>query len=190
MTGSGKRKKKSLSREDRELWSKVAKTLTPLEPGRSFEAELESFAELVEPTRTPPKAAKKADTAIRVQMPHPKVHALPPMHRLEHRQRKKVVKGIKPIDARIDLHGLTQDQAHSRLRSFLLQAQGSGFKLVLVITGKGGRSGPHGEIGILRRFVPEWLSMPDMRSVVVGYEEAHNSHGGSGALYVRIRKKR
>ena len=118
--------------------------------------------------------------------------AMPPLHQLEHSYRKKVVRGVKAIDARIDLHGLTQHQAHDRLRGFLYQAQARQHKLVLVITGKGGGSARAymDERGVLRRMVPQWLSMPDLRTVVIGYEEAHASHGGAGALYVRIRRKR
>ncbi|NVK34207.1 MAG: Smr/MutS family protein [Rhodobacteraceae bacterium] len=190
MAGSRKKKRGQLSPEDKELWTKVTKTLTPLHPKVSVETDDEVFSALIDAEAPQPKPSKKPETAIRVQPSHPKVAAVPPLHKLEHRHRKKVVRGVKPIDARIDLHGLTQAQAHSRLSGFLFQAQASGAKLVLVITGKGSGSGPHGEIGILRRTVPQWLSLPEMRSVVIGYEEAHGSHGGAGALYVRIRKKR
>ena len=63
---------------------------------------------------------------------------------------------------------------------------------MLVITGKGSGDARAymDERGVLRRMVPQWLSMPDLRSVVLGYEEAHANHGGGGALYVRIRKRR
>ena len=102
------------------------------------------------------------------------------------------MRGVKAIDARIDLHGLTQHQAHDRLRGFLHQAQARSHKVVLVITGKGSGDARAymDERGVLRRMVPQWLSMPDMRAVVLGYEEAHANHGGAGALYVRIRKRR
>lgn len=189
MTKRGK--KGSLSPEDRELWGKVAKTLTPLDPDRVrvLEAELESNKK-----DKPRKAVKSAPTATAIKAPAPekKTPDLLPLHQLETRYRRKIVKGVRAIDARIDLHGLTQFQAHDRLRGFLYQAQASSHKVVLVITGKGGGPG-HAymdERGILRRMVPQWLAMPDMRSVVLGYEEAHASHGGAGALYVRIRKRR
>ena len=78
------------------------------------------------------------------------------------------------------------------LRQFLFNAQGSGAKLVLIITGKGGRSQDlaswHSETGVLRRSVPQWLRAPEMRGVVIGFEEAAHHHGGAGALYVRIRR--
>ena len=95
------------------------------------------------------------------------------------------------IDARVDLHGLRQDEAHRRLASFLIRAQAEGHKVVLVITGKG-RPGSEeafgSERGVLRRSVPHWLSSPAARDVVIGFEPADPVHGGAGALYVRIRR--
>lgn len=190
---SGKRRKKGqLSPEDREIWSKVTKTLTPLHPERLSMPDPDEISPL-EVEAPPAKRAKKTSTAIRTpETKQPAAAPLPPLHTLEHRYRKKLVRGSKAIDARIDLHGLTQHQAHERLRGFLHSAQAQGHKVVLVITGKGGNNGRGfmDERGVLRRVVPQWLAMPDMRSVVIGYEEAHLSHGGAGALYVRIRRRR
>ena len=96
-------------------------------------------------------------------------------------------RGRSEIEARLDLHGMTQMRAHRALTGFLQRAHHDGLTFVLVITGKG-RSG--GESGVLRRQVPEWLSLPEFRAFVVGFEEAHIGHGGEGALYVRIRRAR
>jgi len=184
-------KKGTLSPEDRELWGKVARTLTPLHPERAKTLD-EALADSPENTPSPGTAKPKTATAIKTPLPAKPPPSPLPLHQLEHRYRRKIVRGVKAIDARIDLHGLTQHQAHDRLRGFLHQAQARQHKVVLVITGKGG--GPEhaymDERGILRRMVPQWLSMPDLRTVVIGYEEAHASHGGAGALYVRIRRKR
>ena len=76
------------------------------------------------------------------------------------------------------------------MRRFLHDASENGYALVLVITGKGRTAGPGAERGLLKRMVPEWLGLPEFRSVVVGFEEAHITHGGAGALYVRVRKNR
>jgi DNA-nicking Smr family endonuclease len=84
---------------------------------------------------------------------------------------------------------MTQDRAHRALLSFLRRAQADGARVVLVITGKGAR-GPASEPGVLRRAVPQWLALPEFRSLVVGYEIAHVTHGGEGALYVRVRRGR
>ncbi|MFD1697434.1 Smr/MutS family protein [Roseibium aestuarii] len=200
-----RRKKRHLTDEERVLWAKVAKTTTPLTPDRSPpEPDTTSFQELMGEgganASASPTPAARADTAMRapISTPAKTAPAQPPLHMLEHRFRKRVIRGVRPIDGRIDLHGLRQDEAHIRLRGFLHDAQLRGHKLVLVITGKGGTgrktgawSGIHGEErGVLRRMVPHWLSLPEMRMLVVGYEEAHLTHGGSGALYVRIRRKK
>jgi len=112
---------------------------------------------------------------------------LPPLAPLGKRERTRLSRGRSEIEARLDLHGMTQARAHRALSGFLHRAHQDGLTFVLVITGKG-RSG--GESGVLRRQVPEWLSLPEFRAFVVGFEEAHIGHGGEGALYVRIRRAR
>jgi DNA-nicking Smr family endonuclease len=84
---------------------------------------------------------------------------------------------------------MTQKQAHAALVSFLHQAQAQDAKLVLVVTGKGRGGGPAGDRGVLRRQVPLWLSLPEFRRFIVSFEEAHLSHGGEGALYLRLRRR-
>lgn len=120
----------------------------------------------------------------------PRPPALAP---LDDRTRRRLVRGALPIDERLDLHGLTQDTAHAALRRFLFRARERGARLVLVITGKGkpgGSAFAHHERGVLRRSVPHWLGDPSLRDLVVGFEEAHLAHGGSGAIYVRLRRRR
>ena len=87
----------------------------------------------------------------------------------------------------MDLHGLTQAEAHADLTGFILLSHQIGRRLVLVITGKG-RS--EGQAGILRQQVPHWLSLPPLRPLVLQIAEAHQSHGGGGAIYVYLRKNR
>jgi DNA-nicking Smr family endonuclease len=97
------------------------------------------------------------------------------------------------VDGRIDLHGMRQDRAFSALLGFLRQSQARGFRTVLVITGKGKESldFPAGKgRGVLRQSVPAWLARPDLRDLVLGFEEAGRRHGGAGALYVRLRRRR
>jgi DNA-nicking Smr family endonuclease len=106
---------------------------------------------------------------------------------MDKRTRSRVGRGVVAVDRRIDLHGLTQAAAEARLKRFLHEAQDDGARVVLVITGKGTDGG---ERGVLRRMTPHWLASPTMRDVVVGFEEASRGHGGSGALYVRIRRRR
>lgn len=187
------RRKRNLSGEERTLWATVARTVAPLrpedavvEPPEPPVAEVPAIAAAsARGTATPAKAGK-----IGKAVPPPP----PPLHPIERRTLTRVARGTIEIDGRIDLHGLTQLDAHDRLRGFLIDAQSRGSKLVIVITGKGkvGGDDPFGinERGVLRRRVPQWLAEPGLRNIVIGFEEAHRSHGGGGALYVRIRKKR
>lgn len=120
----------------------------------------------------------------------PAVTAPPSLARLDHRTKRRLVRGVIAIDERLDLHGATQEAAHSILRGFLATARARGARIVLVITGKGkGGADPH-DRGVLRRAVPHWLSEPSLREVVLGFEEAHLAHGGAGAIYVRLRRAR
>jgi DNA-nicking Smr family endonuclease len=118
--------------------------------------------------------------------PKPQAPPLAPIGRREHAQ---LSRGKKEIDARIDLHGMTQTRAHRALFGFLQRAHHEGSTFVLVITGKG-KIGGESERGVLRRQVPQWLALPEFRALVVGFEEAHIGHGGEGALYVRVRRAR
>ncbi|GGB40684.1 DNA mismatch repair protein MutS [Roseibium aquae] len=189
MSTRGRKNRGTLSPEDRDLWTRVTKTLTPLHAEhKMLEQDLDDVTDQPALEDQSAKTAKP-ETSMRPPPKSAEAAPLPPLHQLEHRYRRKVVRGAKTIDGRIDLHGLTQHQAHGNLRAFLYRSQARGHKLVLVITGKGG-DGFMDERGVLRRVVPQWLAMPDMRHVVVGYEQAHASHGGAGALYVRIRRKR
>lgn len=122
-----------------------------------------------------------------VMLPRPP--ALAPM---DDRTRRRLVRGVMAIDERLDLHGYTQDAAHSILRRFLVTARDRGARVVLVITGKGrpGSAHDHHDRGVLRRSVPHWLADPSLRDVVIGFEEAHLAHGGAGAIYVRLRRRR
>lgn len=117
----------------------------------------------------------------------------PPLSPFEKRYRQKVTHGRIEIEAAIDLHGLTQPEAHDALRRFVRSAHGRGARLLLVVTGKGrsrlaaGRD-RDAESGVLRRAVPLWLRADDLRPIVLGFEEAGLPHGGHGALYVRLRR--
>ena len=99
-------------------------------------------------------------------------------------------RGTRPIEGVIDLHGMRQDEAHQALHGFVMRSQARGAKLVLVVTGKGGSNSSDDGRGVLRRNVPHWLRMADLRPYVLGFEAAARQHGGEGALYVRLRRSR
>lgn len=178
MTG---RRRRTPSEAELALWAKVAETVAPL-PGRRVVVPAAPEAPR-EPAPAPKAEASPAALSAKAQ-PAP---ALTPLAPLEAKFRRRLVRGVVEIDARIDLHGLRQEEAQRRLVAFLQGAQARGHKLVLVITGKGAPDA-YAERGVLRRAVPMWLSSPAARTVVVGFETAGPTHGGSGALYVRIRK--
>ena len=98
---------------------------------------------------------------------------------------RKIRRGQNEIDARLDLHGHTQDTAHRELIAFIVRQAGNGARCVLVITGKG-RLGT----GILRTRLFDWIVHPDLRPFIAGYAPAHLRHGGAGATYIFLRSKR
>lgn len=182
------RRKRALSEEERALWESVAKQVKPL---RKKPAAAKAHAVASDPA-IPHTAAKpipvKPVTSVKAA-PLPRPH-VPPLAPIGRRDRAKLSRGRQEIDARLDLHGMTQMRAHRVLFAFLQRAHSDGLTFVLVITGKGKVGGLDSERGVLRRQVPEWLSLPEFRSLVVGFEEAHIGHGGEGALYVRVRRAR
>lgn len=113
----------------------------------------------------------------------PKRPPAPPPAPLDRRMLRRLERGLYPISARLDLHGMDQEAAHRALAGFLVHAQGRGHRCVLVITGRGERSG-----GVLRRAVPRWLVEPPTAARVLGWAEAGRAHGGEGALYVLLRR--
>ena len=106
---------------------------------------------------------------------------------IDKRTVQRLKRGQLPIEARLDLHGLTQKEAHGRLDIFLARAQDRGLRCVLVITGKG-RVSQDG--GILRQMVPRWLNTPPSRGRVLSMSQAQPKDGGGGALYLLLRKRR
>jgi DNA-nicking Smr family endonuclease len=183
------RRRRALSEEELALWESVAKEIKPLrKKSRAVKAVL---PEPDAPVAMKGVAAPKSPPSAKVERA-PKLDvrpAAPPLVSLGRRERSRLSRGRKEIDARLDLHGMTQTRAHRALLGFLQQAHHEGFSFVLVITGKG-KLGAESERGVLRRQVPQWLSLPEFRALVIGFEEAHVGHGGEGALYVRIRRLR
>lgn len=185
-----RRRKRSLSEEDRALWETVAKQVKPLRkprPAKPQPPKLHPPMSAAEPVAA--KVAVPPRPAPPMQVPKAAKPAIPPLAPLGRRERTRLSRGRSEIDARIDLHGMTQSHAHQALHSFLLRAHHEGLTFVLVITGKG-KVGSETERGVLRRQVPHWLGLPEFRTLIVGFEEAHIGHGGAGALYVRIRRAR
>jgi DNA-nicking Smr family endonuclease len=179
-------RRRELSEEERALWTGVVRSVKPLRQSRSI-VQLEESAKPGAETKRTPVPGKQRSPALQARLPA-RAPALVPLGR---RLKQRVARGLDPIDARIDLHGHSQKQAHTALFRFLQRAQADGARTVLVVTGKGAARGerePGSERGVLKRQVPMWLSLPEFRSFVVGFEDAHVGHGGEGALYVRLRR--
>jgi DNA-nicking Smr family endonuclease len=194
-------RRRQLSDEERVLWKTYARSIKPL---RSAVTTTEpDIQEATAPVKMPAESPHtKSHTKLRTPpgvaaTPEVSVPKLPSLAPLDRRTKQRVARGRDPIEARLDLHGMTQIQAHAALLRFLRRAQGDGAKTVLVVTGKGlatrsrgGASDGDHERGVLRRQVPMWLALPEFRLLVVGFDDAHAGHGGQGALYVRLRRAR
>ncbi len=167
--------------DDFEVWRRMTRTVRPL-PGRSAPPE----ARPAEPTakrepEPPPPPSWPGEAA-----PRP----APAGAGLDKRTARRIRRGALPIDARIDLHGLTREEAFRRLSRFIAESQAAGRRLVLVVTGKGRRSGDGMAAGVIRREAPLWLARPPNAARVLDTAPAQPRHGGDGALYVYLRKQR
>ncbi|HEY3814396.1 MAG TPA: Smr/MutS family protein [Caulobacteraceae bacterium] len=165
------------------LWAAVARTVRPAHgrvvPVVEGEAQTKTKAKPAATASVAPETKPKPQPA-----PYWRQHVTPAPHVIEPNRKRRLTRERDPIEARIDLHGLGQFQAEDRLKAFLLRAQDSGLRAVLVITGKG-VSGD----GIIRRRAPDWLADPALRGIVAGVAQAHPRHGGEGALYVAIKRR-
>jgi len=180
------RRSRTLSEDERALWDAIARQVKPLKKHRPVKARAKPQGKPAPLPRNEPVVAPPPPAVAPASAPLSKP-AVPPLAPLGRRERGKLSRGRAGIEARLDLHGMTQARAHHALGVFLHRAHHEGLTFVLVITGKG-RTG--GDSGILRRQVPQWLALPEFRGLVVGFEEAHIAHGGAGALYVRVRRAR
>ena len=172
-----------LTEEEIALWTEVARSVSRRRGGSLPTAAKEQAS------KTPPPPLPAAAGAPETKPAKPRAMPLAP---IERRLKRELARGRGAIDGALDLHGMNQAGAHQALRGFLRYSQARGAKLVIVVTGKGGPLGEPafhgGERGVLRRLAPHWLREPDLRSIVLGFEEAGRAHGGSGALYVRLRR--
>ena len=176
--------------DDAGLWGHVTRDVAPLQGRRQSPPK---------PTPAPPpkQAAtpaerKPAANSPPATPPSSKRAELPPLAPgasagLDKRTAQRLKRGQLAIDGRIDLHGMTQAEAHGALSAYLERAQGATRRCILVITGKG-RVSENG--GVLRTMVPRWLNAPANRARVLAITPAQPKDGGAGALYVLLRRLR
>lgn len=183
-------KRRTLSEDEAALWAEVVRSAKPLRPAKRVAAPKPPKPVLLEEKQSG-KAGFSSSAAV-IDRPASQSGAPPAKPRqppalFDKRTARRVARGTIAIDGRLDLHGSDQATAYVRLEAFLTRARAEGWRLVLVITGKGGPGG--GERGVLRRVVPHWLSSASFKPFVSGFGEAHRTHGGSGALYVRLKRQ-
>ncbi|AUH33210.1 Smr/MutS family protein [Paracoccus tegillarcae] len=192
-------RRRGLSTEDRELWSRVAQTATPLHPALKKRtpapapkpdnrgADVPKFN--VKPFRAG-QSSRPALAQSSAMAPSPAERLAQHALRMDHKTHRKMQQGKLRPEARLDLHGMTLAQAHPELMQFVLSCQAAGKRLVLIITGKG--RGDHGPLptrpGALRHQVPIWLHQPPLAAAVQQVQAAHYRHGGEGAYYVYLRR--
>ena len=180
------------SREEQALWQKMTGDVKPL-------AQRET-AEPVEPgaaLRPRPRPSKKSAPSQPAKPAAAPPAAPPPIKARElthgaspgvdRRTADKLKRGLMPIEARLDLHGMTQAEAHGRLTAFVEGHQAAGRRCVLVVTGKGTW---REEGGVLRDAVPRWLNAPELRPRILSFSHAQPKDGGEGALYILLKRIR
>ena len=176
---------------ERALGHTAMRDVKPLKRGTAAARQAGDAAAPPEKPKKPSVAAPRP--APPVQNPAANIAATKPAPEISHgraagidrRSAEKLRRGHLPIEGRLDLHGMTQEAASGRLANFLERAESQGKRCVLVITGKGLASG-----GVLRDQVPRWLNLPPNRARVLAFDYARPQHGGGGALYVLLKRRR
>ena len=193
-------KKRELTESENALWKKVVRHIEEIEPQLQGQAP-KSADQIINADRTPPSGHKPfriGQTSGSRQKPEqilsfaaPQSETSPNMDR---RNFKRLLKGKIEIDGTLDLHGLTADQARTQLQMFVQNAHKTGARLLLVVTGKGKQFGRdefnRPKSGVLKQGVPEWLASSTLSPMVLQVAQAHIRHGGGGACYVYLRRKR
>lgn len=187
------RRRRVLDREEIELWRSVLKDTVPLPGRRPPELPQETGPASEQPTK-PTRVARRPAQTKPASTPAPAKPATAPLEigratGIDKRQADRLRRGRMTIDARIDLHGMTQSEAHRRLEAFITASAAAGRRCVLVITGKGLTAELAGRgSGVLREAVPRWLNEAPLRRRILAVSHAQPQHGGHGALYVLLKR--
>lgn len=211
----------ALSDDDTVVWSHTASSIAPLKrrKARVLEAADEAVKMALDaaaptdskqpgkPLSKPPPGKHSSGKSSAAKLPGvtllpvrakdpPVLPKAPPLADFDRRKARQLAGGQVAIDARLDLHGFRQSEAHAALRNFLFNAYRRGHRWVLIITGKGSRARQRDEddfsfmpieTGVLKRNLPMWLEDPELRAIVVSHRPAAIKHGGDGALYIHLR---
>ncbi len=196
-------RKRSLRPDEMALWQEVARRTVPLGPKRKPVVMASSGVRKtnapVADKPAPLAAFRLGEASLPPEARHDvlpgiaeRIAAAPVA--MDRKSFQRLRRGKLTPEAKLDLHGMTLDQAHGALSRFVMRAHGAGKRLVLVVTGKGKDRDSGGPIpvryGVLRHNVPQWLCLPPLAPLVLQVTEAHISHGGGGAYYVYLRRQR
>lgn len=202
-------KRRLLSDDEHRLWRAVVKDARPLSAGKIIpEPEQDVSIPKSMKSERPVKPNPQPRPMPVVARPRPNSVLLegaqsspPPLTGLDRRTSQRLARGQIDTEARFDLHGMRQNEAHGALYRFLARSRHEGMRCVLVITGKGespfSRHTLHSSrfheatdhSGVLRSALPQWLNEPQFRAEVAGFQPAHPKHGGGGAFYIWLRKR-
>jgi DNA-nicking Smr family endonuclease len=178
------RKGRLLTEEEAQLWDYVTRHDAPL-------ARAASKPKKAKPETAPASPPKKKPLPARLA---PAPRAKPTLAQgeyagVDHNSARKLKRGKRLIEARLDLHGHSRERAHDALNQFIVGAAARGKRVVLVITGYG-RQGTSGEPGVLRSMLPRWLGDAPLRRHVLAFDVAQPKDGGPGAFYILLRRER
>lgn len=181
-------RRRTLSREERDLWSTVARTAKPMHNPHLPVVATDPTPPQEPPPKQPATARLPAFMIGERARPAPSTSPVAPLA-MDAKTHARMARGKLAPEDRIDLHGMTLAEAHPELVHFILNAQSQGLRLLLVITGKGRPDAQPRPTGLLRHQVPHWLRLPPLAGAVLQVREAHLKHGGSGAFYVYLRRR-
>jgi DNA-nicking Smr family endonuclease len=194
-------KPRGLRADEKELWYRVARTARPLHHV-SAKAVVEQSAPPKSETKRDAKKFDQFEIGSRSATALPGHNLSPSLGsrmasapvRMDAKTLARMKRGKSIPEARIDLHGMILADAHAALTAFILRSHAEGKRLVLVITGKGRVADDSDPIptrtGVIKHQLPHWLASPPLRSHVLQVTEAHQRHGGSGAFYVYLSRRR
>lgn len=184
-------KKKDITPEDQKLWDAYKRTVKPLENSKNPSAPISP-----RPTPASPKPRPAKPSSLKALLPPSQKRILseaelPSLEAPAQSRRRRKIR----VEAELDLHGMTQAQAYQSLIRFITGCYATGKQTTLIITGKGRpmiKVNPSlsEERGVLRRAVPDWLSSPELRPYIIEYAQASVKDGGTGALYVYLKRNK
>ncbi len=174
-----KSQKEDEARDDNSLWEHITRDITPLD-----NSKIHHHTDIKHTSQKDPKQTAQTET---IPFTPP-----PKSNEVDRQTARRLKRGQIPIEGRLDLHGMTQTQAHDALNRIIPKSYGQKKRCLLIITGKGTRrsSEPTQKSGILKQKVPEWLNEPPLKQFVLRIQTAHIKDGGEGALYVYLRRQR